>query len=100
MATDISDKIKELTLMLMYMTSWEERDTPDRRMVKKKELEKYPLVRRCWKGYDFGALHDLWETGLINASGHSCPAQITPAGETEARRLLQQYGIDISKRKQ
>lgn len=47
--------IRELTLMLMYLTSWEERDTPEMRAVKKKELEKYPLVRRCWKGYD----HDL-----------------------------------------
>ena len=38
--------IRELTLMLMYLTSWEERDTPEMRAVKKKELEKYPLVRR------------------------------------------------------
>ena len=36
--------IRELTLMLMYLTSWEERDTPEMRAVKKKELEKYPLV--------------------------------------------------------
>ena len=32
--------IRELTLMLMYLTSWEERDTPEMRAVKKKELEK------------------------------------------------------------
>ena len=31
--------IRELTLMLMYLTSWEERDTPEMRAVKKKELE-------------------------------------------------------------
>ena len=43
------ETIRELTLMLMYLTSWEERDTPEMRAVKKKELEKYPLVRRCWK---------------------------------------------------
>ena len=36
--------IRELTLMLMYLTSWEERDTPEMRAVKKKELEKYPLA--------------------------------------------------------
>jgi len=29
--------IRELTLMLMYLTSWEERDTPEMRAVKKKE---------------------------------------------------------------
>lgn len=27
--------IRELTLMLMYLTSWEERDTPEMRAVKK-----------------------------------------------------------------
>lgn len=42
--------IRELTLMLMYLTSWEERDTPEMRAVKKKELEKYPLVRPMLEG--------------------------------------------------
>ena len=55
--------IRELTLMLMYLTSWEERDTPEMRAVKKKELEKYPLVRRCWKGYDHDLLNKLSEGG-------------------------------------
>ena len=82
--------IRELTLMLMYLTSWEERDTPEMRAVKKKELEKYPLVRRCWKGYD----HDL-----INAAGRTYPALITPEGEAEARKLLAQYGIDTEERR-
>ena len=55
--------IRALTLMLMYLTSWEERDTPEMRAVKKKELEKYPLVRRCWKGYDHDLLNKLSEGG-------------------------------------
>ncbi len=87
--------IRELvTLMLMYLTSWEERDTPEMRAVKKKELEKYPLVRRCWKGYDHDLLNKLSEEGLINAAGRTYPALITPEGEAEARKLLAQYGID------
>ena len=73
--------IRELTLMLMYLTSWEERDTPEMRAVKKKELEKYPLVRRCWKGYDHDLLNKLSEEGLINAAGRTYPALITPEGE-------------------
>lgn len=52
MADEQAKQIRELTLMLMYLTSWEERDTPGLRAVKKKDLEQYPLVRRCWKGYD------------------------------------------------
>ena len=93
------DAIRELTLMLMYLTSWMEYDTPEFRAVKKKELDKYPLVRRCWKGYDFGLLNELSEEGLINAEGRSCPALITPKGETEALRLLKQYGIELEERR-
>ena len=55
--------------MLMYLTSWEERDTPEMRAVKKKELEKYPLARRCWKGYDHDLLDKLSEEGLIKLPG-------------------------------
>lgn len=91
--------IRELTLMLMYLTSWEERDTPEMRAVKKKELEKYPLVRRCWKGYDHDLLNKLSEEGLINAAGRTYPALITPEGEAEARKLLAQYGIDTEERR-
>ena len=58
-------RIRELTLMLMYLTSWEEHDTPGLRASKEKELGKYPLVRRCWKGYDFHLLNQLAEEGLI-----------------------------------
>ena len=91
------ETIRELTLMLMYLTSWEERDTPEMRAVKKKELEKDPLVRRCWKGYDHDLLDKL--SGLINAAGRTYPALITPEGEAEARKLLAQYGIDTEGRR-
>ena len=88
-------RIRELTLMLMYLTSWEEHDTPGLRAVKKKELGQYPLVRRCWKGYDFRLLSELAKEGLIYDSGRAQPAQITPEGEAEARKLLEQYGIKL-----
>ena len=91
--------IRELTLMLMYLTSWEEHDTPGLRAVKKKELAQYPLVRRCWKGYDFSILERLEEQNLINATGRTYPALITPEGEAEARKLLAQYGIDTEGRR-
>ena len=66
---------------------------------KKKELEKYPLARRCWKGYDHDLLDKLSEEGLINAAGRTYPALITPEGEAEARKLLAQYGIDTEERR-
>lgn len=91
-------RIRELTLVLMYLTSWEEHDTPGLRAVKKKELEKYPLVRRCWKGYDFHLLNQLAEEGLIDNSGRTQPARMTPEGEAEAQKLLEQYGIHLEER--
>ena len=87
--------IQDLTLMLMYLTSWEERDTPGLRAVKKVAREMYPLVRRCWKGYDHRLLDKLSEAGLIRSDGRTSPAYITPEGETEARSLLAQYGLDL-----
>ena len=92
--TDKQKTIRDLTLMLMYRTSWEERDTPGLRAVKKKERERYPLVRRCWKGYDHGLLNKLLEEGLIRSDGRTSPARITPEGEAEARNLLARYGLD------
>ena len=77
--------IRELTLMLMYLTSWEERDTPEMRAVKKKELEKYPLVRRCWKGYDHDLLNKLSEEGLINAAGRTYPALCALPGFVDSK---------------
>ena len=92
--TDKQKTIRDLTLMLMYLTSWEERDTPGLRAVKKKERERYPLVRRCWKGYDNGLLNKLLEEGLIRSDGRTSPARITPEGEAEARNLLARYWLD------
>ena len=92
--TEKQKTIRDLTLMLMYLTSWEERDTPGLRAVKKKERERYPLVRRCWKGYDHGLLNKLLEEGLIRSDGRTSPARITPEGEAEARNLLARYGFD------
>ena len=45
-------RIRELTLMLMYLTSWEEHDTPGLRAVKKKELG-IPLSAGAGKGTIF-----------------------------------------------
>ena len=42
----LNEKIKELTLMLLYLTSWEENEIG----------LKY---KRSWKGYDFDVLNEL-----------------------------------------
>ena len=88
------DTIKDLTLMLMYLTSWEEslvpglRKKPDRNGI-------YPKVRLCWKGYDFDILNKLTDEGLVNAGGRSKSASFNAEGEAKARELLKAYGIEI-----
>jgi len=90
------DTIKELTLVLMYLTSWEEslvpglRSKPDRAGI-------YPKARICWKGYDFDILNELTDEGLVNARGRSKSASFTDEGEAKALELLKQYGIEIER---
>lgn len=93
------DAVRELTLMLMYLTSWKEHDAPALRAVKQKELEKYPLVHRSWKGYDFNLMEELSADRLINTGSRSGPALITSKGENEALKLLKQYGIELEERR-
>lgn len=56
--------IEDLTLMLMYLTSWEEAPTCG---LRRKPVPCSPeeMFRRCWKGYDHGVLDKLEEQGLI-----------------------------------
>ncbi len=88
------DTIKDLTLMLMYLTSWEEslvpgiRRKPDRAGI-------YPKARICWKGYDFSILNELTDEGLVNAGGRSKSASFNEGGEAKALELLRQYGITL-----
>lgn len=46
----MSEQIQELTLLLMYLTSWQESSTPGLR--RKPHKTDDTLLRRCWKGYD------------------------------------------------
>ena len=88
------DTIKDLTLMLMYLTSWEESLVPSLR--KKSDCTGiYPKVRLCWKGYDFDILNELTDEGLVNAGGRSKSASFNAEGEEKARELLKAYGIEL-----
>ena len=88
------DTIKDLTLMLMYLTSWEESLVPGLRE-KPDHTGIYPQVRLCWKGYDFNILNELTDEGLINAGGRRKSAYFNAEGEAKARELLKAYGIEI-----
>lgn len=81
MAEDMKNTIKELTLMLMYLTSWKE-----------KVLGMEYL--RTWKGYDFDILNELTDEDLISGSYRAKSAYITEKGEKFAKELFKKYGIE------
>lgn len=82
----MEENIEELTLLLMYLTSWEEkgfiRDEND-------EI-KESKVKTCWKGYSFDVINKLTdENYLYFSKGKSII--LTPAGEELAKKLMDKY---------
>ena len=88
------DTVKDLTLMLMYLTSWEERLVPDLHE-KPDRLGFHLQIRRTWKGYDFGILNELTDEGLVNARNRSKSASFTDEGVAKALELLKRYEIEV-----
>ncbi|WP_299088945.1 DUF6429 family protein [uncultured Metabacillus sp.] len=74
----MEEKIKELTLLLLYLTSWKENDLPAE-------------MRRSWKGYPFEVLNELTEKDLIRGSIRSKSVYLTKDGIKEAEALLRKY---------
>lgn len=78
--------IEELTLLLMYLTSREEkgfiRDEND-------EI-KEGKIKTCWKGYSFDVINKLTDKNYLYFSkGKSIT--LTPAGEELAKKLMDKY---------
>jgi len=72
--------IRDLTMMLLHLTSWVE-ETP------------FGAVLRSWKGYSFETLNELEKEGLIEGSRRAKSVWLTEAGKEEAQRLLALYGL-------
>ena len=73
--------IKELTLMLLYLTSWTEKAPYD--------------YQRSWKGYDFDILNELADDELISDSKRAKSVVIYEDGVIRAKELLIKYGLDL-----
>lgn len=82
----MNKKIEELTLLLMYLTSWEEKG-----FVRNENNEiKEGKVKTCWKGYDFDVINKLTdENYLYFSKGKSIT--LTPEGEELAKELIDKY---------
>ena len=74
----MEEKIKELSLLLLYLTSWKENDVPGE-------------MRRSWKGYPFDTLNELTDEDLIRGSIRSKSVYLTEAGIKNAEELMKKY---------
>ena len=71
----------DLSLVLMYLSSWKERPSE---------------ALRFWKGFRFEILNQLAEAGLIADSRRAKSAFLTDAGVHRAREVLTRYGWDAA----
>ncbi len=78
---EMEEKIKEHTLLLVYLTSW-------------KEDELYEEMRRSWKGYPFDVLNELTDEDFIRGSIRSKSVYLTEAGIIEAKVLMKKYQVN------
>lgn len=68
--------ISNLTLLLMYLTSWKEKDA-------------YGENYKAWKGYDFDILNKLEEQGFISQSRTAKSVYLTEEGLAAAKKLAE-----------
>ncbi len=83
----MEEKIKELTLLLIYLTSWTEK-------------ESYGENIRAWKGYDFDILNKLQDEELIGGTTYKAKSTyITEQGIEKAKELMKKYNIKDNSKK-
>ena len=70
--------IKELTLLLIYLTSWQE----DSGLTK---------IQRSWKGYPFEVLDEINVEGYINGRKHTKSVYLTKEGLSKVKELMKKY---------
>lgn len=72
--------IKELTLLLIYLTLWQE----EAGSVK---------IQRSWKGYPFEILDELKEEGYITGRKTAKSVYLTEEGISNAKEIMKKYSI-------
>lgn len=80
------EAVSDLTLMLAYLTSWDDTSKRAHKMGA-------PTVLTAWKGYDRATLDELREQGLIETDTHDSKLRLTDDGADVARYLLEKYDL-------
>jgi hypothetical protein len=78
----MDETIKELTLLLLYLSAWEEKNPMDGE-----------IFLRSWKGYDFDVLNELDESGMIYDSRKAKSITLSSEGEAYVQKLFAKYGL-------
>ncbi|MDO4537949.1 MAG: DUF6429 family protein [Coriobacteriales bacterium] len=80
---DHATLLHDLTLMLLYVSSWEEKGYFDE------------TVHRAWKGYDFETLDLLADEGFISGTRRAKSVYLEDEGVERAQQLLKDYGLEL-----
>jgi len=78
--TSPQQAVEELTLLLLYLTSWEEESPPGT-----------PTGRRAWKGFLFEVLDTLEQKGCLRQTRRAQSVALTEEGAAQARALEAKY---------
>lgn len=80
--TSANQAMQELTMMLMYLSKFNEDKGFD------------GMMDRAWKGYDFGVIDELDDQDYIRQGSYrSKSIAITEEGITLAKKLLEKYHV-------
>lgn len=71
--------LEELTLLVLYLASWEEEPLPGHK------------VRRTWKGHVFKVLDALEDKGFLEQSRRAKSLHLTAEGIARARELERRW---------
>jgi hypothetical protein len=80
--------VEELTLMLMYLTAWEEDEK-----ILPPGADVADAGLRTWKGYRFEVLDRFAEADLTLGSKRAKSVHLTETAEEKAQALLQEHGL-------
>lgn len=81
--------IEELTLLLMYLTSWNEKGYVYNEST---NMPEEATIKNCWKGYNFDILNQLTEKGYLYPGKHENKSvTMTKDGEKLAEELIHKY---------
>ncbi len=84
----MNEKIEELTLLLMYLTSWDEEGL----YYNGNTILDKAVIKNTWKGYSFAVINKLTNEGYLFQSNYKNKSvALTKEGEKLAELLIKKY---------